>query len=394
MQFDPILARYAGDILRRLVKIVSVGAEQTTNLVPAIQLLHNVILRLDLSSSTLTTTHHAFLRLCLLARAYADAAHILDRPLYFVAGDIDRQFAARTFKYLCSEHESSSIYLNPATGLSGRLNSRMYLEYHLLAAMCYMALRRYSRAIFFLEAVLIAPAAPNAISRVMIEAYKKWVLLGILVYGEPPHPPKSLGPANLRNLKALAKPYECVADAFRSGNPDRLRGEIHEGQQFWMEDSNNGLVLEVFNAFRRFAVLKLEKTFTALSIIEVARRTSPDPNDLNETLQYITSLIQQGKLEAQITPSPADGVPTLRFLPSPSKKKSEFEISKELTSKIMDLQSLLKQVANNDHKLEVNKDYIDLLRKLKKTREQAEIEGVNVAKNTMMEIDEEMMADL
>ena len=397
--FDPIQARYAGESLRRVVQIVAHGAEQTRNPVPAIQLLPNAILRLDPSSSTLTTTHFLFIRVCLLARAYADAVTILDLPIYSIAGDIQRSSAGRTFKYLCASHDSSSIYLNPSTGLSGRLSSKQYLEYHLLAAMCYMALRQYERALFFLEVVLTGPTASNVVSRVMLEAYKKWVLLGLLIHGELSNVPKAISPANLKTLRSLAKPYECVVEAFKSGNIEQMKGEMQIAQDWWIDDSNNGLIIEVFNAFRKFAVLRLSKTFTALSITEVARRTSPNPSDLNETVHYITTLIQSGSLNAQLVTPPTEptAIPTLRFSMS-TPNRSEAEIAKALAVKTTQLQHLMRYVAENEHKLEINREYVDFLKKLKKTKDQEKIAAgpggpVSGANSRVMDIDEEIMGD-
>ena len=341
-----------------MIKIVVLGAEQTTDYVPAIQLLQQVILRLDPTSSTLTTTHYYFVRLCVHARAFTDAIHILKLPIYSIAGDVEKG-TGRTYKYLCSQNLSSSVILSSTTGPSGKITSKMFLEFNLLAAMCYMALRNFQRAVFFLEAVLISPTHQSAVSAIQVDAYKKWLFLGLLLNGVTPSLPKGVNQAIVRTLKAMAKPYECVAEAFEKGDPEKFRGEIQEAQQFWVDDCNSTLVLEVFNAYRRCAVTKLVKTFAALSIAEVARRTSPNPADLNETLQYLQMLIQQGELNAILSVPANNAVPILRFSAAPSSKKTEAEVSQQLTMKQTELQTLLMHVAENDHKLEVSKDYID-----------------------------------
>ena len=48
--------------------------------------------------------------------------------------------------------------------------------------MLYMGLKMWERALSFLEAVIMAPTN-NTASMIMVEAYKKWVLVGLLCTG-------------------------------------------------------------------------------------------------------------------------------------------------------------------------------------------------------------------
>ena len=84
--------------------------------------------------------------------------------------------------YLCSAHESSSNYMNTASGLTAKLDYEDHLCYYLYGAMCYMGLKDWNRAINFLEAVLQSPTA-NVASKIQVDAYKKWVLVSLLRQG-------------------------------------------------------------------------------------------------------------------------------------------------------------------------------------------------------------------
>jgi len=391
LEFDPVQVRYVGDKLTKLVACVAQGAEQTQNYVPAIQLLHHVILRLDHSSSTFTSTHYLFIRLCLVAQAYSEAVDILDRPLYHIPTDVTKPAEARSSKYLCSAHESSVAYLTPTTGLTQKITSRMYLEFYLMAGMCHMALRQYQKALFFLEVVLVAPTQQNVASAIMVEAYKKWLLLKLLVTGTEPTIPKAASQTALRYIKTIAKPYECVAQAFKGQSLDHLRAEIEAGDEIWQEDNNYGLVVEVYQAFRKFSVLRLGKTFAAIPIAEVARRTSPDLHDLGETLAYVESLIARGDLNAVITATPK-GVDILRFLPE-SAVKTEAQVEQDLALKIQELRLLLKHVNDLDYRMEVSREYIDCLKKLKKIKDDDKRSGVGSGHRAMDDIDEDMMEE-
>lgn len=56
-------------------------------------------------------------------------------------------------------------------------------EYYVLGAMAYLGLGRFKKAQQFLEHVLVVPSA-NTANGLMLEAYKKWVLVSCLVQGK------------------------------------------------------------------------------------------------------------------------------------------------------------------------------------------------------------------
>lgn len=53
--------------------------------------------------------------------------------------------------------------------------------------MIYMALKDWERALFFLEVVIAAPGISSrdggGASKIQVEAYKKWVLIGLIHQG-------------------------------------------------------------------------------------------------------------------------------------------------------------------------------------------------------------------
>ncbi|KEF62793.1 uncharacterized protein A1O9_00766 [Exophiala aquamarina CBS 119918] len=387
LEFDLIQVRYCGTQLVRIVEYVALGAEQTSNYIPAIQLLHHVILRLDSTSSILTSTHRTFIRLCLLAQAYAEAVDILDRPVYHIPTILDN----RSKNCICSGTDQNSTYLNPATGLTQPITSRIFLEYYLLGALSYLGARRYKDALFFLEVVLSAPTIPNVASMLQIEAYRKWALVGLIQNGSTPESPKNVSQSSLKHIKALAKPYDCVVDAFQSNDLDKLRSEIEAGSSLWQEDGNYCLMMEVYQAFRKFTILRLGRTFAALPLTAVARKTSADVEDLTETRMYLQSLIAERELYAMLVTSES-GEEILRFhLPSVS-LKSEIEVEKALALQTLQLQGLLRHIQDTEHRMETSKEYIDYLKRLKKAREEAK--KTDPGRSAMVDgLDEDMMEE-
>jgi COP9 signalosome complex subunit 3 len=289
--------------------------------------------------------------------------------------------------------DSSLVFLNPDHGITQKLSSRDYLEYYLYGAMIYMGLKQWAKAMSFLAIVLLAPTA-TLTSTIMVEAYKKWVLVGLLMDGKAPSLPKGGNKNAIRNIRALARPYDCLAEAFVSGSMGRLKGELEEGQSFWLSDCNFGLVIQVYDAFRKFSILRLGNIYAALPLTEVARRTSPDPADLVETASYIATLIASSELRATLAQSQDPAVPsTLRFLLSPSGPPTETDLHRDLQVHKTELENVLKHLQDSDHRLEISKDYIEKLRLMKKQKEQQAKEGASGGQ-AMDDFDEDVMGDL
>jgi COP9 signalosome complex subunit 3 len=77
---------------------------------------------------------------------------------------------------------ASLDYITSASGLSGKLSYQLYLEYFLYGAMIFMGLKKWDDALHFLHVVLAAPAN-HSVSMIMVQAYKKWVLVCLLAKG-------------------------------------------------------------------------------------------------------------------------------------------------------------------------------------------------------------------
>ncbi|OJD21574.1 hypothetical protein ACJ73_07085 [Blastomyces percursus] len=389
--FDPIQVRYAGQEWRRLVDVVVKSAEIASRPLLALHPLRTVILRLDPSSSTFTSSHTTFVRLCLQSRSYLHALDILDKPICHFPTTSDRQFIKRSQLLPCQQHESSMSFLTAASGLPGKINHRSYLEYFLYGAMVYMGLKKWDDAIHFLEIVISAPTT-NSVSIIMVEAYKKWVLVCLIEKGKPLPMPKTVTPFTAKAYRSLAKPYEALADIFISGNMSRLLAEIAAGEAVWLNDNNMGLVSQVLVAYQRFSIVKLEKTFAALSIPDITSYLGPDAQ---MTDIAIADLITTGQLRASLIHASESSTPTvLRFTSSTANlgHLSEVKFSAELGTQRNRLETLLKNVRETDIKLELGREYIESLRKAPRPSD-VESRERSMAGVSNGEIDEDVMGD-
>ena len=154
-------------------------------------------------------------------------------------------------------------------------------------------------------------------------------------------------------------------------------------------------------AFRQFSVLKLGNTFAALTVADVARRTSPDPNDYAESGEYVIHLISTGVLNATISqPSNDPASWILRFSDSTSGPLSHTEEQQHqhLEKQTRKIKLLMEHIHEVDRKLSLNKDYIAEAKKAKKARLNVLESGVDettwATQNDVYEHDEDIMADV
>ena len=81
---------------------------------------------------------------------------------------------------MASDSVASGEYINVKSGHTAKINLPDLQEYYVLGAMAYLGERQFKKALHFLEHVLVTPAS-NALNGLMLEAYKKWVLISCLV---------------------------------------------------------------------------------------------------------------------------------------------------------------------------------------------------------------------
>lgn len=139
------------------------------------------MLRLDPSCAVFTSLHLLLVRLCLHAKAYACVLPVLDKHICHFPGSTESPI--KSSPVLCASHESSSAFITDSSGLSAHLTYRDYSQYFLYGGMIYLALKKWSKASHFLGLVMSMPTV-GPISMIMVEAYKKWVLVSLLETGQ------------------------------------------------------------------------------------------------------------------------------------------------------------------------------------------------------------------
>ncbi|KAI9681124.1 MAG: hypothetical protein M1817_002406 [Caeruleum heppii] len=397
-QFDSRQIRYAGGEWRRLIEVLAEAARAADKPLLAVHPLRKAILRLDPTSSVLTSNHVLFLRLCLEAKAYRAALPIIQRPI------IDFPQPAANTSTLSSAPDqpgSSPSYITISSNLSARLSHTDHLEYHLYAAMLYIGLKEWELALELLQNVITAPTQATT-SAIMVEAYKKWILVSLLHTGRLLPLPRTTNNTVAKSLHALSRPYEHIADVFRSGDVDRLRREIDAAQEIWSNDNNTGLILQIYSAVDRFAIRNLENTYSTLSLEEVfhhlrrqnpitsdptnnkntavaASSKKPDTGQLDALERDILDMISSGQLNATLShPSSSTdgaappGTTLLHFSSTPTSahprapSEAETALLREVEEQTSRTIALTKQFETAGRKLALSREYVNWMVKTKK----------------------------
>lgn len=299
------------------------------------------------------------------SRAYLPGVPVFDRPILYFPG-LTHQSKP---KYPCSRNLSGPSYITPESGLTEKLKYQDVLEYFLLTGTVYIALREWEKALDSLENAVTYPVKDNAVSKMMVDAYKKWTLVNVLLNGKAGSLPGTTNSNAAKLYHVIAKPYDIVASLFESASASRLQAEVGVGQDVWKDDGNLGLMLFVLASYQKFKIRRLANVYRTLTISEVTQITDSAetghklPSDqATETL--ILQMIADGDLYATVS-HPPNSPAVLSFKPT-GPVLPEPEVRQRLASSLERLKSIAMDIKSTDRRLTYDKDYLKWAHKQKK----------------------------
>lgn len=350
--FDPIQVRYEGaqwySLLETLVRLhEGQGTQDITPIVSA-------ILRLDPTAGTFTTLHLRIVRLALAAGIPSQALPILDKDIYAYPQNLAKNVPE---DLLSDTIEFSNSFINNRSGFTLKVLPEFILEYYLLGAQVYLALGRFARARLFLEYILLTPSVQHAVSAFQAEAYKKWVLLGLLAEGRTYGVPRTMDQSVLKSVRSLSKAYDALAEDFEKRDWKKFQAEADKGDREWQEDGNHRLVTEAAQALLRYRVLDQRKTFAALPVTRLAGILELSVDAVLELLVGMASL---GRLPATVSSPDANAV--LRF-----HTEDDSTAAESLETQTARIQALIAYVKDADRRLQLTREYVDNQKRLKRS---------------------------
>ncbi|KAI9891923.1 MAG: hypothetical protein M1814_002308 [Vezdaea aestivalis] len=392
-QFDVRQIRFAAAKWRELLDVMATIARAADMPILAVHPIRAAILRLDPESSTFTSNHHLFVSLCLEAKLYRAALPVIDKDIH----DFPSGATNVTTGVPASLNGTSSSNITLSSGFSAKMTYQTYLEYYLYGAMAYMYLKKWSKALDFLTCVITAPVGTNP-SAIMVEAYKKWVLVGLIHKGALLKYPSQTAAASTRAYHSTAKAYEGVAILFERGEAVKLQSEVKEGQVIWAQDQNSGLIEQTLKAFRKFCILSIDRVYASVQLSTLALY-DPLGGSIAATQLLVLEMISNGDFYASLTfpdsqgdseqDSLNDADPMLRIHGglSLAGEASQLTAVEAQLSRITDLE---KRIQATDRRLAFGKEYLQSTVKSRKNRETGITLSDRVERfGMMMELDED-----
>lgn len=317
--------RLAPDLFAELCHLVTANLTEQKQPIKGISLLQKAISKLQLYDSQLTSIHADLCQLCLLAKCFKPALEILEIDITGI----------------CQEN---------VQGQSGsHFDAKYFLLYYYYGGMIYLALRNLDRSLYFLEVAITTPA--QEVSHIMLESYKKYILVSLLLHGKILVIPKYASRVVNRFIKPLSQPYHELTSGFASNNSAELNMIINKHNEVFARDHNLGLVKQVASVLYKKNIQRLTKTFLTLSLSDVASRVGlPGPNDAEN---YILHMIEDKQIYATINQK--DGMVIFRDEPD---KYGGPEVLKGLEAQLQQCMDLDKQILAMDEEIQVNPQYV------------------------------------
>ena len=123
------------------------------HVIQGVQVLCLAVEKIRLSDTQLTPAHADLCQLCLVAKVFNPALRFLDIDVSSIANTDDQNQDAKYF-----------------------------LLYYYYGGMVYAAMKNYDRALYFFEVAISTPAL--AMSHIMLESYKKYILVSLILHGK------------------------------------------------------------------------------------------------------------------------------------------------------------------------------------------------------------------
>jgi len=291
---------------------------ETKQPIRAIQPLRHAINKIG-SGEHITPQHAMFVQSCITAKCYKAALPVLERFVFKIDPDL--------------------------TGVES-VDTRLYFYY---GGICYIGMKKFRKALEFFEAVISAPAL--VISSIMVEAYKKFVLVSLCYKGEVGNLPRYTNPSLGRLFKQLCPGYEEFVNSFSTRSVEELHKVADNHAEHFIKDGNMGLVKQAIQALFRQNIQRLTKTYITLSLQNITEQVGLPNTD--ETERRVFRMIQNGEVFATINEK--DGM--VEFFENPE----QFNNNKTLTyldKQIHDSINLTRVVNKIDEEIALDSKYL------------------------------------
>ncbi|KAF2964923.1 hypothetical protein GQX73_g8631 [Xylaria multiplex] len=391
MVFDGRQCRYGGFPLLDVLDAVGNGRLLPPSV--AVECLATAILKLDPSGTILTSSHILLAKLAYDTDNIEPALPVIEKDIVYYPGMANYHDA----QYPCDLELPPPLYISKTSGLTTLLKNTMVLEYDLLCGMMYCARREWWKARKAFERVVTFPTKDTGCSKIMVDAFKKWILVSLLSEGRHCNtPPPYTSESTLKMFGILCRAYISFATAFATDDVEQLKLEVQNNAQLWVEDGNIGLIEEVMASYQKWRVLSLQDIYTKISIAEIRAQTKSAEtgavlNKDEDVEALVQNMIIAGMLNGVIEKND-DGTKFLLFL-SPTTHLSEEEMAREIRAHTVRLRGLKDIFTATSQRLGTSKEYIKWVIKDSKRDKTSDGQDLTLTFETQID-DEDLMGGI
>uniref|UniRef100_A0A8P4G3I0 COP9 signalosome subunit 3 n=1 Tax=Dicentrarchus labrax TaxID=13489 RepID=A0A8P4G3I0_DICLA len=219
--------RYATDTFAGLCHQLTNALVERKQPLRGVVVLKQAIDKMQMNTNQLTSVHADLCQLCLLAKCFKPALPFLELDMMDI----------------CKEN--------------GAYDAKHFLCYYYYGGMIYTGLKNFERALYFYEQAITTPAM--AVSHIMLEAYKKYILVSLILHGKVQPLPKYTSQIVGRFIKPLSNAYHELAQVYTTNNPAELRILVNKHSETFARDSNTGLVKQCLSSLYKKNIQRLTK---------------------------------------------------------------------------------------------------------------------------------------
>lgn len=342
-------------------------------------LISTAILRIDPTGSMLTSHHLDLVHLAYNTDMAENAFPAIDRQIVYFPGvsqergDGYSNSHVGSDKFLCDLSLPPTDYIKQETGLTTILDVEHVLEYEFFAGLLYASRNQWQKARAAFERIVTHPTRDGGVSKIMTDAYKKWLLVSLLLNGRTPQIPANAGSNAKKAYETVGKPYAAIASHFDAMAAVALKKEVEDHANEWQNDLNTGLVNQVLAAHQKWQIMDLRKVFSKVSLSDIRQNTCSAetgavlPSD-DEVERLIQGMIDSGMLKG-IIEEPDDKPAYLKYL-SEAEELSEAEYKNEIAAAVQRMKELETIYRTTNTRLSANPAWIKhVIREQKREKE-------------------------
>ena len=345
---------------------------------------------MDPAASTFSSAHLLLSQLAVEHGASNAALEVLGRDILYIP-----KKNPTALKYFCAPTLTPREYITLETGLTRPFSAREIQDYFLNAATVFIGLHKWAKAAELLESVISYPTKSDTTSLQMKDAFRKWILVTVLLNGKASQLPHLMSDKIAKTLLANAEEHYAVAECFDSDDGTKLMSAVRKQEAFWREHADMGLLQYVLEAHQEHMVRALAKVYKTVSLDQIGAILFGNDNGSSHAgavEELLQSLASKNILNGNVVSTP-DGGRFLQFEPEETEIADGPIVQKRIQQTLARVESIKGHIQDADRHLTQEKEYLHFKNRQKRANHGMPSGGLSAMETGLMmaAFDEDLM---